>query len=241
MIGTVDDGKGGVKANSIDVTRGIQHDRWALVIGSSATGDPQTPSRSSAVSDATRLQAALTARYAVDPQWAPRLLDPAVADVQKELKHITESAGQSAQVIVSVFGSIVIGEGENSLPRLVLKGAGKSPTAANSIALDEIVAELASGAGKDKLLLLDVALPKGATLDVLLASLKSPHPGTEIVATMAAASPGGKGSFASLLTEAFSGAADADRNLRITPDELTTWIESQKPAVPIVRVKPTAD
>ncbi|AMV16400.1 serine/threonine-protein kinase [Planctomyces sp. SH-PL14] len=242
VIGTVDDGKGGVKASSIDVTRGIQHDRWALVIGSSATGDPQTPSRSSAVSDATRLQAALTARYAVDPQWAPRLLDPAVADVQKELKHITESAGQSAQVIVSVFGSIVIGEGEGAVPRLVLKGAGKSPTAANSIALDEIVAELAAGAGKDKLLLLDVALPKGATLEAVLASLKSPHPGTEIVATTASASPGGgKGSFASLLTEAFSGAADADRNLRITADELTTWIESQKPAVPIVRVKPTAD
>ncbi len=116
-----------------------------------------------------------------------------MADVQKELKHITESAGPSAQVIVALFGSIVIGEGRTPFPGWFSKGR-QVPHSGELDPLDEIVTELAAGAGKDKLLLVDLALPKGMTLESVLSLLKSPHPGTEVLATTAPAGPGGKSS-----------------------------------------------
>lgn len=227
-------------ATAIDATRPSRHDRWGAVIATRAYIDRTLTPLRFATQDGQRLADVLLSRYAFDPEWLIRLNDENMAEVRSEVQQGLGQVGRNTQVIVAIFGHAYLGE--DNRVYLALKDFKFDNMPASGLPLDGLIELLEGCPSNDKLLLLDVVHPgRGADLqrqpplEELLSKLTVKPKTTRIIRSPSSdersrpAEDGKHGEFGEALAEAYGGAADFDRNLRITADELTRFLQTKIP------------
>jgi serine/threonine protein kinase len=230
-------GEGGLAtATAIDAVRPPRHDRWGAVLGTRAYVDGTVAPLPYATQDAQLLRDTLLARYAFDSAWLPSLVDQNMGEARQALAEGLSRAGRGAQVVVAVFGHAYLGE--DGKVYLALKDFDFENMPSTGLPLDGLIELLEGCPATDKLLLLDLVHPGDAASTVrqpplpeLLSKLTVVPRTTRILGGSSAGersqpAPGKKhGLFAILLADAYRGAADADKNLRITADELYSYLK----------------
>ena len=167
-----------------------------------------------------------------------------MAKVRGTLAGELAKVGKSTQVIVAVFGHAYIGPDDRVY--LALKDFSDADMPTTGLPLDGLIDLLEASPATDKLLLLDIVHPgegellaKQPPLPDLLAKLQSKPKTTRIIGASSAGErsldwPDQKhGVFAHFLAQAFRGAADADKNLDITADELSRFLQEQMSSAPL--------
>jgi serine/threonine protein kinase len=228
------------RAASIDAVRPAKIDRWAAVVATRAYNDRSLPPLRYSTDDEELLGDVLLSRYAFDADWLLRLTDQNVDKVRESLTEGIDRAGKSTQVIVALFGHAFIGEDDRVY--LAFKDFQMEDAAESGLPLDDVIRLMEASPSTDKLLLLDL-VHDGSGADVsrqppLAEMLKklTVQPKTVRILGAAAGNTRGldwpekqHGVFAYFLAEAFRGAADADKNLRITADELAEYLRREMP------------
>lgn len=229
---------GAQQASAIDAHRGKRHDRWALLIGTQAFADRNVARLPYATSDAQHVFESLTNRYAMEPEQTWRLLDRNRNDAARELGKFLEQVGAQAQLIVYIASQAYVGPDGNV--SLACSDFRLDDMPQTGLQLDSVIAEIERCKAKRKLLLLDIVHPVEAAqaelqpaLPDLLYRLKTPIVATDIIGASSAGQRGldlpsqNQGAFANLVAKGLAGAADLDRNLDVTPDELFAYLTSE--------------
>lgn len=233
-----DAGSGSVlTASAVDVVRPARHDRWAAILSTRAYTDRDLPPLNYATQDGQLLHDVLLSHYACDPAWTVSLMDQNMDKVRSTLAAELERLGRSTQVVIAVFGHAFLGPDDRVY--LAFKDFNDDDMPTTGWPLDRLIELLEEKCpATEKLLLLDVAHAGGQgarhlPLPELLAKLQTKPRTTRVIGASAAGErsldwPEQKhGVFAHFLAAAYRGAADPDRNLRITADELFTYLQSQ--------------
>lgn len=229
---------GTLSATTIDARRPVQTDRWTVVLGTQSYADSTLSPLKSALNDARLVQAALHSRYAVSEQRGALLVDGTRKDWERQLNETLSSARPQTQVLIYVVGHAY--KGEDDVVYLAPKDFQFENMAANGVSLDWLAGKLNECASKDKILILDVT-PVGMGKDVkrqlagkgVLAKLKTPLTSTTAIIACDEGQQSRiwdekrQGLFAWMLAEAIQGAADADRDLHLTPQELFDYLKQQ--------------
>jgi tRNA A-37 threonylcarbamoyl transferase component Bud32 len=232
---------GTLTASSIDAVRPPRHDRWAAIISTRAYNDRDLTQLGYATQDGQLLHDVLLSHYACDPAWVATLMDQNMAKVRETLATELARLGRTTQVIVAVFGHAYIGPDDRVY--LALKDFNDDDMPASGLPLDGLIDLLEACPATDKVLLLDVVHPgdgpdldKQPPLPDLLAKLKTQPKATRIIGASAAEEraqvwPEKKHSvFGHFVAAGYRGAADTEKNLRITADELYRYLKEQMAA-----------
>ncbi len=224
-------------ATAIDATRGVRHDRWAIVIGNGAFDDRTLTPLPHLTTDAQSLHRTLLGRYAVDPNWSALVLDKDVQGVRNEFQRLLPQVTEPMQLIVAVLGHGYVGP--DGKVYIAFKDFQWSSMETTGLPLEGLVDSLERCPAKEKLLLLDLThtgdhpdVAGQPDLPHLLATLKTPLKTVRIIGASSEnerSQPleGGRRSWFGLsIDKAFSGDADNNRDLTITPDELIKSLES---------------
>lgn len=226
------------RAAALDAHRGKRHDRWALLIGTQAFVDRSVSRLPYAASDAQLVYEAMVNRYATDPDWTARLLDWNRDAATREISRFLEQVGPNAQLIVFVATQAYVAP--NGAAYLAFSDFRLDDMAGTGLPLDFLIGEVERCKARRKLLLLDVVhevqqteSPLQPSLPDLLYQLKTPIVETDVIGGSSAAQRGWvlpdrrQGAFAHLIAQGLSGAADADRDLDITADELFSFLQRE--------------
>ncbi len=228
---------GNWEARQIDARRPAQTDRWTLTIGVQNYSDAALPRVNAAISDAQRMHTALRQRYAVAEARSALLLDPPRDEFQQRLEATLRDATRQTQVVVTIFAyAMATPEGRVFL---LAQDARSGDPAGSGIALDEIAAAFNACPSADKLLFIECP-PAGSAIDgkrAVMGSAALDQLQTKFTSTTVVWNCRGdqqsrvvpetqRGYFGTLLVQAFNGAADTDRDIRLTPQELATFFES---------------
>ena len=230
-----EDSEGARHAVAIDAKRGDRYDRWGLLIGTQAFADRAVPRLPFAVSDAQLVYETLTNRYAMDPQWTARVLDRTRNDTTREIERFLQQVGAQAQVVVYIATQAYVGP--DGVVYLACSDFRLDNMTGTGLPLDEVIAQVEQCRAKRKLLLLDIV---HATKDVqpelqpalpdLLYQVKTPIVETDVIGGSSSNERGHdlpaerRGAFARLVSQGMAGAADDNRDLDITPDELYSYL-----------------
>jgi tRNA A-37 threonylcarbamoyl transferase component Bud32 len=238
VVGGAEAEPGKINATTIDATRGVLHDRWALVVGASGYQDRTVSRLTTPLIDARLFADTLVERYACDPEWVTRLLDPNRADVKQQIERLAGTAAGTSQLIVSLFGQAYVGP--DGVAYLALTDFRFADMAGSGLPLDWVLEQLEACPAQEKILLLNVVHPGTGgdraaqpALAEILKAVKTPLKTTTVLGAKSSdsaspmASEAKAGIFAQGLAEAYRGAADSDEDLRITADELGEWLLSK--------------
>lgn len=230
-----EDSDGAKQAVAVDAHRGNRHDRWGLLIGVQAFADRAVSRVPYAVSDTQLVYEALTNRYAMDPEWTARLLDRTRNDTAQEIERFLKQVGKQAQVIVYVATQAYVGPDGNVY--LACSDFRLDDMPGAGLPLDTVIAQIEQCAAKRKLLLLDIVhdvddveASRQPALPDLLYRVKTPIVATDIIGGSSSGERGHdlpaerQGAFARLVALGMAGAADDNRNLDVTPDELYDYL-----------------
>jgi serine/threonine-protein kinase len=228
-------------ATSIDVVRPARHDRWGAILSTRAYADRDLTPLTYSTEDGQLLHDVLISHYANDPAWLLNLMDQNMAKVRESLASELASVGRSTQVIIAVFGHAYLGPDDRVY--LALKDFRDDDMPATGLPLDGLIDLLEACPSTDKLLLLDVVhagdgadLTQQPPLPDLLAKLQSKPQTTRILGAASAGERGldwpdqKHGVFAYFLAQAFRGAADADKNVKLSANELLNYLQTQMSA-----------
>ena len=230
--------EGALIAVTIDARRPAQTDRWTIVLGTQGYSDATLSPLKTALNDARLVHGMLLSRYAVSDQRGALLIDAPKKDWERQLIETLISARPQTQVLIYVTGHAYLGE-DNKV-YLAPKDFDFASMPASGVALDWLAEKLNECSSKDKLLVLDVTpavMGKDSQRQLagkaLLDKLKTPFQSTHVIL---ACDKGQQsrvwaekqhGLFAWWLAEALQGAADTDRDLHLTPDELFGFLKQQ--------------
>ena len=229
---------GELKATTIDARRPSQTDRWTVVIGTQGYTDTTLSPITTALNDARLVQGMLLSRYAVSDQRGALIIDAGKRDWERQLIETLSSARPQTQVLVCVIGHAYVGEDDKVY--LAPKDFDFANMPATGVALDWLAEKLNECSSKDKLLVLDVT-PAATGKDVqkqlagtaLLDKLKTPFQSTHVIVSCEQGQQSRvwtekkHGLFAWWLSEAIQGAADTDRDLHLTAEELFGYLQQQ--------------
>ncbi|WP_197443804.1 serine/threonine-protein kinase [Maioricimonas rarisocia] len=231
-----EDAEGQRTISTIDAHRGIMHDRWAIVIGTEAYTDVALSKVPYAVDDAQLVYESLVKRYAVDRRWATRLLDENAVEVRDAIRQALERVAGTMQLVVYVNGHAYVGDDDQVY--LALKDFDFDGMQQTGLPLDWLVQQLEASPAEEKILLLDVVqagdgpdLKRQPSLPEMIDKLSTPVETVDIIGSSDRSRPPGilknrqHGAFADLVARGFAGAADANRDLRITGDELFGYLQ----------------
>lgn len=224
-------------ATSIDATRGVKHDRWAIILGNGTFADRTLTPLPHLVTDAESLHRTLIGRYSVDPNWSSLLVDKDVQTVRGEFQRLLPRVTEPMQLIVAVLGHGYLGP--DGKPYLAFQDFQWSSMAQTGLPLDGLVDLLERCPAKEKLLLLDLThagdhpdVEGQPDLPKLLSALTTPLKTVRIIGASSegersvALAEGRRGWFGTQLDRAFAGAADTDRDLKINSTELIKSLEA---------------
>ena len=235
---TIHNAEGGQQtATAINAVRPPKHDRWAIVIGNGAFDDHSLTPLPHLTTDAQSLHHTWLGRYAVDPHWGVLVLDKDTQTVRDEFQKLLSQVTAPSQLTVAILGHAY--QGPDGVAYIALKDFRWSEMAKSGLPLDGLVEALERCPAKEKILLLDVT-QSGDHPDVagqpdlpkLLSTLKTPLKTVHIIGASSEGErslpieEGRRGWLGVHLDQAFSGAADANRDLKITADELIKFLES---------------
>lgn len=228
------------RALAVDAKRPVLNDRWAIIIANEAFSDTSLTPAANAVRDARLLKTTLINRYAFADERAVLLIDQPLNDLKKEIERIVSLTRRGTQLIVSVAGHAYSGEDGNLY--LAVRDTNSDRLADTALPLAELVEIIEGATSTDKLLFLELCSAKGGrdlqnqpstgeTLAALSPSLKT--------ATVFAScrpdersqekSDGQNSVFGFCVAEAFRGAADTDKNLRLSVEELSKFLNNCVP------------
>jgi len=225
---------GAKQAVALDAHRGKRHDRWGVLIGTQAFTDRALPRLPFAAADAQLVYESLTNRYAMEPDWAPRLLDRNRTEALEEIKRLLEQVNSQSQVVLFINTQAVVGTDGNVY--LAFADFQRDAAKTTGVSLDELVALLEACKAKRKLLLLDIVHQSGdaqPSLPDLVYRLKTPIVQTDIIGASSEGQVGmdlpaeKHGVFAQFVAKGFAGAADTDHDLDVTPDELFAYLQHE--------------
>ena len=229
---------GELKATTIDARRPSQTDRWTVVIGTQGYTDTTLSPITTALNDARLVQGMLLSRYAVSDQRGALIIDARKRDWERQLTETLSSARPQTQVLVCVIGHAYVGEDDKVY--LAPKDFDFANMPATGVALDWLAEMLNECSSKDKLLVLDVTpavtgkdVQKQLAGTALLDKLKTPFQSTHVIVSCEQGQQSRvwtekkHGLFAWWLSEAIQGAADTDRDLHLTAEELFGYLQQQ--------------
>jgi len=235
-----DDSSSPPKPVAVDAKRPILNDRWAILIANESYTDQTLPPASNAVRDVELLKSALVSRYAFATDRVIVLMDETKAEITKVIRQIVSLSRRDSQVVVFVKGHVYQAQDENMY--LAVKDTNRDNLTGTGLSLLTLLEPLENSSTTNKFLLLEVC---SAELEQDLRNqpssgdaLKYLVPGAKSTTLIAACQPdqksledeeAGYGLFAQCLAEAFRGSADLDRNLRVTPQELSDFLTSCLP------------
>ena len=229
---------GELKATTIDARRPPQTDRWTVVIGTQGYTDTLLSPITTALNDARLVQGMLLSRYAVSEQRGALVIDAKKRDWERQLSESLTSARPQTQVLICVMGHAYLGDDDRVY--LAPKDFDFANMPATGVSLDWLAEKLNECSSKDKLLVLDVtpaATGKDAQKQLagktLLDKLKTPFQSTQVIVSCEQGQQSRvwtekqHGLFAWWLSEAIQGAADIDRDLHLTAEELFSYLQQQ--------------
>ena len=229
---------GALTAVTIDARRPAQTDRWTVVLGTQGYSDPSLSPLKTTLNDARLVQGMLLSRYAVTEQRGALLLDAPKKEWERQLIETMKDARPQTQVLIYITGHAYLGEDDKVY--LAPKDFDFANMPARGVSLDWLAEKLNECSSKDKLLVLDVT-PAAMGRDsqrqlagkALLDKLKVPFQSTHVIVSCDTGQQSRvwtekkHGLFAWWLAEAVRGAADTDRDLRLTPDELFGFLKQE--------------
>ena len=224
-------------ATSIDATRGVRHDRWAIIIGNGTFDDRTLTPLPHLATDAESLHRTLIGRYAVDRNWSALLVDKDTQTVRDEFQRLLPRVTEPMQLIVAVLGHGYLGPDGKAY--LAFKDFQWASMEKSGLPLDGLVDLLERCPAKEKLLLLDLShagdhpdVEGQPDLPKLLLTLTTPLKTVRIIGASSegerslAIEDGRRGWFGPQLDHAFAGFADTDRDITISAEELMKSLES---------------
>lgn len=229
---------GSLVATTVDAKRPVQTDRWTVVFGTQSYTDSTLSPLKTALNDARLVQSALLSRYAVSDQRGALIVDGSRKDWERQLNETLSSARPQTQVLIYVAGHAY--QADDKTVYLAPKDFRFDNMANTGISLDWLAEKLNECPSNDKILVLDVT-PPGTGKDVkrqlagkaLVDNLKTPFKSTTVIVSCDQGQQSkvwdekSRGLFAWMLAEAIQGAADVDRDLHLTPEELFSYLKSQ--------------
>lgn len=235
LILTWDDSSDPPRAVAVDGKRPILNDRWAILIANESYSDRSLTPAKNAVSDMQMLKSALLKRYAFSEDRVLLLVDEKKADIQNILQETVALTRRDSQVLVFVKGHAYRADDENLY--LAVKDTNSDRLAATGLSLLELVRPLEDASSSNKFLMLEVCSAEGGKdLEGQPSSgeaLQYLSPGVKSTTIISACQPdqksletpaGDSGVFATCLSEAYRGAADVDKNLLISAEELMDFL-----------------
>ena len=232
-------------AVTIDAKRPTRADRYALVIGVSRTNDSYVSALPEATINAGLIRDVLVQRYSFDSGRVHMLLDPTREEIEKTLADILQSARSQTQVIVYVSAQAY--KGDDDRYYIAPRDFNWDQKSETGLAIGRLVELLDASAAKDKMILLDTAhtgtgpdMQFQASAAEMVTALESPPQSTAIIASTSEGQRGRgwmnapQSAFAHVLAEGFRGSADADRDLRITAQEMQDFLASAFSEVELV-------
>ena len=230
---TYQDDGGSLSAATIDATRPIKYDRFAIVIGVQNYHDKAITRPKSALNDAQLVADTLRQRYGVAPERLLILKDPTREKLQQAVTSALEKLRGDTQVLLYFQG-----QGYATPDGTVYLGASdlKFDQLANTgVPLGWFVEQLDQSAPERKLLLLDAAqtgngrdLQQQVSTAEMIADLKPQS--TTLIASCSekqrnqVSSQSQQGVFAEAVAQALRGGADPDRDLDVTPQDLLEFL-----------------
>ena len=225
-------------AVTIDARRPAQTDRWTVVLGTQGYSDATLSPLKTTLNDARLVHGMLLSRYAVSEQRGALLIDAPKKDWERQLVESLTSARPQTQVLIYITGHAYLGEDDKVY--LAAKDFDFASMPATGVPLDWLAEKLNECSSKNKLLVLDVTpavMGKDSQRQLagkaLLDKLKTPFQSTSVVVSCDTGQQSRvwtekqHGLFAWWLSEALQGAADTDRDLHLTPDELFGFLKRQ--------------
>ncbi len=241
---SIPSGSEAAMATSIDAIRGPRRDRWAAIIGTKAYLDRDISPLRYSTDDAQWLRGLFLSRYAFDPRFLLLLIDANMLQVRKELQNELAKVGRNTQVIIYVNGQGYLGKDDRVY--LALADTTLQNLPGTGLPLDGLIDLMERCPSRNKILLLDIVhegtgadMKQQPDMPTLLGKLQT-KPKT--VTVIGASSTGQRGYawpekrhgvFAYFLGEAFRGAADTNKDLMISDDELIRFLEEQMSAAPL--------
>ncbi|HEY4261444.1 MAG TPA: serine/threonine-protein kinase [Schlesneria sp.] len=229
---------GALTATTVDARRPAQTDRWTVVLGTQSYTDSSLSPLKTALNDARLVQSALLSRYAVSDQRGALIVDGTRKEWERQLTETLSSARPQMQVIVSISGHAY--QGDDKTVYLAPKDFRFDNMANSGVSLDWLAEKLNDCPAIDKILILDVT-PPGTGKDAkrqlagkaLIESLKTPLKSTTVIISCDQGQQSrtwdekGRSLFAWTLAEAIQGAADTNRDLHLTAEELFDYLKTQ--------------
>ncbi|NLY00288.1 MAG: protein kinase [Rhodopirellula sp.] len=229
------------RALTIAARRPADPNRWAVIIGVQQYDDQSLSPLGHTLADAKLLEDTLVKRYRVPKAQALLLTDPSLVRMEQAVAGLLERVEADDEVVVYFAGHAYRDDEGRVL--LAPKTFDFKRMASTGMPLQKLVDGLEQCPAKDKLLLLD-ASHAGAGEDParqpssseMLQTLNAP-PGRAALRTVTAiagSSPGQRGQvvpdrqhglFALSLAEAFSGRGDVNRDNRMEPTELYSFVK----------------
>lgn len=227
-------------AATIDTSRPVSNDRWAVIIGTEGFNDRSLSPLPYGISNAQQFHQTLTTRYSFNKDRVMLVLDGAKSDIEVGLQQILGSANKQTQVIVYVVTHGYASEDGN----VYLAGTDFNfdQMAQTGVSLTWLLKQLESCSSEDKILLLDAThdgkgkdMSQQPSSKTMLDKVKIPLVGTAVIGNTDDGQRGHwlererLGVFASTLIDAYGGAADDDRDVYITADELMGYLNKAMP------------
>ncbi len=219
--------------------------RWALLVANQTFEDRRLLAQEHPVPDAKRLCDTLVSRYKVPATQSLLLSDESLVRLEQGISDFLRRLGPPDQLLVYVTGRAFRNDQDTVF--LAPKNFDYSRMDVTGLSLQWLVDQLEACKAGEKLLLLDANqvtdgtdLQRQPSAAEMIGTLKAP-PGRAPLRTVTAVAgtsegqraltvdDGKHGLFARLLTAAYAGAADKNRDTRIEPTELFTYLNETMP------------
>ena len=227
-------------ARAIEAQRPADPRRWAIIVAVDNYDPANLPPLDHTVSDARRLRDVLVRRYGVPADQARLVINEGRSGLEQAIRGTLDRLGADDRLIVYFAGHAY----REATGEAYLAPSGFRPqqAASTGVPLAWLAERLEAATIGEKLLLLDAsqavdgldAAQQPSTAEMIRGLPSPPGRGPfRTVAAVASCSPGQRGKtggpqgpslFAAALAEGYSGAADADRDGRITADELFAFL-----------------
>ncbi|MGH7202021.1 MAG: caspase family protein, partial [Planctomycetaceae bacterium] len=236
---TYDDPQGGRPVvSTLFASRHARADRWAIVIGCERFEDQFLSRLDYTIDGAMLLRDALAGRYAVEPDRLEVLYDKTGDEMKRAITDVCQAANADTQVIVYVASHAYVDDQGRTF--IAGRDFNWDQMAETGLPLDWLVNQLDQCNSQDKLLLLDCShagtatdLEKQPSTEEMLRSLAKPPASTAAIASCSEGQRGRRmpmsdhGVFAHFLALAYSGRADADRDLHLSVEELFGYLQRE--------------
>ena len=231
-----------LSAATIDATRPVRTDRWAIVVGVQSYRDTFLSPLRYSIRNAKHVRQALVSRYAFSEDRILMLLDESRDEMRNKIIELLANAAAPTQVLMYVSshayvdtdGSVYLAGSDFSFDEMAETG----------LSLDWLVEQLEACRSKDKILLLDCShlgnqmdLDSQPSTATMIRKLKTVRKSTFLIASCDEGQRGidwkakQLGLFAFSIAEAFSGRADLTGQHRYTAQDVFRSLKNSMSSV----------